>query len=564
MSSLRFASLSLLLVAAPAAAQPAPAPTMPTPLPGVAPWSPVDADGWPTGVSLETLRGLRACRFGEGMPGPGERIPCRPPARPEPVQWRWGLDWTNGVALGSDATTGAAQALGVELDFTLGHHLALGARYELMGVGLRTTPDDVTIARAQRFFAQARWRAFTDEVDRDAWAIGLGAGYGLAADAIGDDAPVARASLAREVGLYLDDENAGVAALELAYARTLGADTVDTVTASLRVGFEFNIAEPANVDQLDETWSRRAWSGADVFASPFMFGVGASLGYKLGDNLHLVGSGNYVFGRAPDTVEIEGLHGTVAALAGVRLGPAWPAPAPLYLQVQAGPGLVATDQGLERHAFLDAEFGVAFRGCSGRVSPGVRVRSQLDGGLDVMTGALVLSVAWGAGAGDGHGGCGPAVDDRGPIAYMPTPPPPPPAPMAPLPPAPPPITGGGEITGGGSVSGGGGVSGGGQVDVVITPPPPPRPIVIDVSLGAVFLGGLVQVRIDPRVLPLDRLRGVDVDVQITGPAAQLATFRAEVGAVLGRNGVAVRGWSELATSASEVHAIFTIYPPGAR
>ncbi|MBK9034176.1 MAG: hypothetical protein IPL61_23425 [Myxococcales bacterium] len=563
-------TLAALVAAAPAHAQPiAPAPSMPVP-PAAAPtpWSPVDDDGWPRGVSLESLRGLRPCRFGEVMPGPGARIPCRPAATPDPVQWRWGIDWTNGVALDSDVTTGAAQALGVELDFTFGHHLALGARYELMGVGLRTTPDDVTIARAQRFFAQARWRAFTDEVDRDAWALAVGGGYALNAAALGDDAPLARVALAREVGMYLDDENAAVAALEVAYTRRLGRDSVDTVAASLRIGFEFNIKEPGNVDQPDQVWSRRVWTGADVFASPVMFGMGASLGLRLADNLHLVASGNYVFGRAPDTVEIEGLHGTVAALGGVRLGPAWPAPAPLYLQVQAGPGLVATDRGLEQHLFADAEFGVGFRSCGGRVSPGVRLRGQLDDGVRVLTGAFVLSVAWGAGAGDGHRGCGgPAIDDLGPVAYMPMPPPEP-TPIAPPPPEPTSLTGGGTLDGSGAVVGGGGgttvVSGGAQVDVVVTPPPPPQPFELDVSLGAVFLGGAIQVRIDPRVLPLARLRGVDVDVRVEGPAAQLARFTGELSAVLGREGITARGWAQRATSSTEIHAIFTIYPPGSR
>jgi hypothetical protein len=35
-------------------------------------------------------------------------------------------------------------------------------------------------------------------------------------------------------------------------------------------------------------------------------------------------------------------------------------------------------------------------------------------------------------------------------------------------------------------------------------------------------------------------------------------------AVLGRQGIAVRGWSQLATSGTEIHAVFTIYPPGTR
>lgn len=561
MPSLRLASSLLFLVPAVAAAQgvPAPAPVMPLPPPAAIPWSPVDDDGWPTGVSLETLRGLRACRFGEVMPGPGERIPCRPAAHPEPVQWQWGLDWTTGVALENPATTGALHALGVEVDFTLARRFALGARYELAGVGLRSTPDDVSIRRHQRFFGHVRYRAFTDEVDRDAWALTVGGGYALGAPSLGGDAPLARVALAREIGLYLDDENAGTAALELAYTRSFGDDTIDTVTASARLGFEFNIAEPKNADQLDTPWSQRAWTGADIYASPFMLGFGVSLGYRLGGQLHAVGTGSYVFGRAPDSTELEGLHGTVSAQGGLRLGAGWPAPAPLYVQLTAGPGLVATDAGLERHTLADADFGVMFLSCGGMASAGVRLRAGIDDGVDVLSGGLFLRVAIGTGAGHGRGRCGPAVDERGPIAYMGTPPPPPPAPM--LPPPPPPIITPTTGAGTGTATGTGTVTGGARVDVVVAPP---QPIVIDVSLGAVFLGGLVEVRIDPRLLPLDRLRGVDVDVRIEGPSSQLARFTGEMSAVLGRQGIAVRGWSQVATSGTEIHAVFTIYPPGTR
>jgi hypothetical protein len=314
---------------APAAA-PAPAPgtspVMPTPLPGATPWSPVDDEGWPRGVSLEDLRGLRPCDLGERLPGPGEPIPCRPMARPEPVQWRWGLDWTVGAVFGRPTTTGASHALGVEVDVTRARSLALGVRYELGGYGLRGGGDEIQLARGQRFLGQVRWRAFTDEVDRDAWAVVAGAGYQLAADALGGDGPVARVGLAREIGLYLDDENAGVAALELAYSRGLTADAVEAVTASARFGFELNIVEPRNVHRVDRPWSERAWTGADVYASPFMLGLGVSLGARLSPRVHAVATGNYVFGRAEDSTELEGLHGALAVQAGVRLGAGWPAP----------------------------------------------------------------------------------------------------------------------------------------------------------------------------------------------------------------------------------------------
>lgn len=540
------------------AAAPAPAPetspVMPTPLPGATPWSPVDDEGWPRGVSLEDLRGLRPCDLGERLPGPGEPIPCRPMARPEPVQWRWGLDWTVGAVFGRPTTTGASHALGVEVDVTRARSLALGVRYELGGYGLRGGGDEIQLARGQRFLGQVRWRAFTDEVDRDAWAVVAGAGYQLAADALGGDGPVARVGLAREIGLYLDDENAGVAALELAYSRGLTADAVEAVTASARFGFEFNIVEPRNVHRVDRPWSERAWTGADVYASPFMLGLGVSLGARLSPRVHAVATGNYVFGRAEDSTELEGLHGALAVQAGVRLGAGWPAPAPLFVQLQAGPAAVATDAGLAGRWLADAELAFSFGGCGGAVAPGVRLRADVTDGVDALTGALVLNFALGRGAGDGR--CGPR--DRGPpVVYMPTEPPPPPAPpppaiaTAPTPPGPPPPVAPPVLD----------ATGSGTIAVAV---PRPTPIVIEVALGAVALGGLVEVRLDPRLLPLPQLVGADVDVVLEGPAEHLGRLGADLSAMLARHQVTARGWAIRPTGGAAVRAVFTIYPPGSR
>lgn len=542
--------LSMLAWIPAANAQPAPAPVMPTPS-GFEPepWSPVDDDGWPKGVSLEDLRGLRPCDLGEQMPGPGEQIPCRPMARPEPVQWRFGLDWTTGVVLGNDNVTGGAHALGVEADVTLARSLGLGLRYELLGAGLRGTDDDVDLARSQRFFGQVRWRAFTDEVDRDAWAIVAGGGYQLSDERLGGDGAVARLGLAREIGLYLDDENAATAALELAYSRGFATDAIHTVTASARFGFEGDIVEPRNVDQIDRPWSERAWTGADVYASPLMLGLGLSLGARLSPRIHAVATGNYVFGRSKESTELRGLHGTVAAQAGLRLDSGWPGPAPLFVQLQAGPAAVATDAGLTQRWLADAELALQFRACGGAVAAGVRLRADLDDGVDLVTGAFVLSVGLGRGAGRAR--CG---RDHGPPVVFMRRPPPPPVPVAPpaivtAPPPLPPPPASGTVDGGATVT----------VEVA-----PPQPIVIEVSLGVVALGGLVELRVDPRLLPLTRLRGVDFDVRVEGPAPHVARVAGEVAAILGRDGLRAGGWAQVATASAELRAVFTIYPPGAR
>jgi hypothetical protein len=104
---------------------------------------------------------------------------------------------------------------------------------------------------------------------------------------------------------------------------------------------------------------------------------------------------------------------------------------------------------------------------------------------------------------------------------------------------------------------GGDVSVGGTV--VVTPPEPPPPVVIEVELGAVLFGGAVQVRVDPRLLPLGRLRaGGLIDVRLEGPPDQLAAFEGELRAILGRERIAIQGWARVPTTGSRVRAVFTI------
>lgn len=559
-------SLALLLLlsgSGVAAAQPvmpsAPPPSAPPPSgpPPIAqpPWSPIDDEGWPRGVSLESMRGLRPCDFGEQLPGPGQVIECRPQLHVEQPQWRLQVDWTNGMSFGDAPTRGNVRGFGADLDFTFGRRLALGARYELLGIGLQpaVTRD---VWRSQRFFGQVRYRAFTDEVDRDAFTLVAGAGVALQSDGLGGDGLVARAGIAREVGLYLDDENAMIAALEVAYARSFGEVPVDTLTASLRFGFELNIAEPANLDSFDDPPDGRLWTGFDLWGSPFLLGIGGTLGYRLLDHVHAVSTTSYAYTfrrdqRAAADIPVDAIWATQA---GLRVDAGWPKQGgPLYLQAQVGPARIATDTGPRGALLADGEFGWMFGVCPGMLAVGVRVRTELEDELDFVSAGLVMRFGIGGGAPPAGQRCGgeraaPTMPTE-PIAYVPPPPPPP----RPVYVAPPPVVVGGEL--------GGRVEAGGRVEVVVTPP---RPIVIDVTIGAALLGGLVQVRIDPRLLPLDRLRGVDFDVRLEGPANLLPSGQAELRAVFGRERIAVGGWAGVATGSAELHAIFTIYPPGTR
>jgi hypothetical protein len=90
-----------------------------------------------------------------------------------------------------------------------------------------------------------------------------------------------------------------------------------------------------------------------------------------------------------------------------------------------------------------------------------------------------------------------------------------------------------------------------------------EPVVIDVDLGAAFYG--VQVHVDPRLLPFDRLRGAGfVQVELSGAAGAIGAFQGELSAALGRGGVRVDAWASAPTGESVVRARFTIWPPGTR
>jgi hypothetical protein len=554
---MRFFLASLILVAAagPAGAQPVVAEPIPTAEPD---WSPYDDDGWPRGVSLEDVRHLRPCGPDEELPGPGEVIHCRPLVLPEPIQWSFGADWTTGIVAGDAPLTGGAHALGLQLDFGLSNRIQLGARYELIGFGLHDLdPDALDIGAGHRLFGQLRYRLFTDEVDRDAWAFTVGGGYAFQEAIIGGHAPAVRAAIGREVGMYLDDENAVTAALELAYERTFAEIRTEAVLASARLGFEVNIREPDNLGTADTPHSDRYYNGGDLYAGPVL-GLGYTLGVPLGRHLELVGTGSFMFGHTD--LRQQGYAGAQWALqAGPRLSAGWPSPAPLYAQLQAGPAWISAEPQREIITAADLEVGAAlFAGCGGAIDLGLRFRGEVDGGVDLMSGTMLLRVvlgnARGRAGGRRCGGGGP------PVAYMPTPPrvhqpiEPHRPPAAPTP----------------------AVQVPGQVDVDVDldndagaggtiAVEPPEPVVIEVELGAVAFGGLVEVSIDPRLLPLARLRGAGfVEIELSGPDGTLAGYQASLSALLDREGLAVDAWSFASSGGSVIRARITIWPPGSR
>lgn len=506
-------------------------------------WTPLDDDGWPRGVSLEEMRALRPCRYQEQLPGPGQPIPCRPIVIPGSPQWALGLDWTTGIAAARGVdVTGGAQAMGVQLDFGLSRSLQLGARYELMGLGTPSTTTDPTtsVGASHRLFGQARWRLFTDEADRDAFVLTAGGGVALQEDSLGGVSPTARVAIARETGMYLDDEHAMTMGLELAYEQSLDDARLAALLVSARLGFELNIREPRNLGTADEPASARHWSDGEMWAGPSL-GLAYSHGYALGQHLALVGTASYLFGRTEVTKQ-HGLDESAqwAVQAGARVLTGWPSLVPAYAMIQAGPAWIAEDPGRRVAAMADAELGLQLGlTCGAAVDVGFRLRGEiLEEGVEISTGMIVLRLAVGGGIDPRSAG----TCSRGPtMVTMPTPPPEPVQVVVVTEPEPEP-----EIQTSTSTS----TTTTGEVVV--------EPVVIEVELGVVIAGGLVQIRIDPDVIPLDRLAGL-VEVELSGPRAVLLEYERKLRAHLG--GVSIDSWANVATSGSVVRAKFTILPP---
>lgn len=527
----RFAVLAALLCGPTAFAQPA------DPY-----WTPVDDAGWPRGHSMESLRTLRTCKPGELSAEAGAPIQCRPSAIVGTSHLAFGVDWTTGVAL-DDRTSGGAQAFGVELGYALTRSLQLAGRYEVMGYG-----DTMTTATgvSQHVLGLAKWRLFTDEADRDAWTLGLGGGWAFRDAMLGGAAPLARASIAREVGLYLDDNNTVNAAIELAYERALDERGASAVLGSLRFGFELDVREPTNLGTADDDrrGGHRHRTSFDLLVSSGL-GLGLSVALQATERIALVSSATYLFGDTDFKQQsFDGASWAVQAGPHVALLRNWATP---YVGVQAGAAWYSQPDGLERLWIATPELGLRMQGCDAKIDLGAWVRTDLVNDFEVLAGGMVVRGAF--------GGCGGRGEPRFATPYVPPPPPP-----AIEPPA---VTVDTRVDV--DVGVGAGVDVGGSVAVEV------KPVVIEVQLGAALLGGALSVRVDPRLLPIDRLRGAGfVEVQLTGPSAVLQRYQAELGATIGRAGARVDAWAVVPTgdtirsSAQAVRAKLTIWPPGSR
>lgn len=478
-------------------------------------WGPLDADDWPRGFSQEDLRGLPDCGP-QGLPRVyGAPITCRPHLTRFAPAWSIGVDWTTGATFGDVPTAGGAHGWGVETHFALSRNLQLGARYEMLGVSVARMPGEGEHAEmAQHVLASAKLRLWTDEAARNALTLGGGAGIAIHGDALGGVAPMWRASLAREVGLFFK-RHASLLAFELAYERTLDSTPMHAVLASFRGGAEVNVIAPNNIDER-ATPTPRTTSFHMLLSAWWGFGIGTGL--PIAGPLSWETTGDFLTNVTSDHPVFRGYHGAQwSARTGLRVDAGI-----FYLLGQAGLSWYAYDPKGELDRVAHGELGFNI----GRLLRiGGWLRWNLDDTFD--SAGLVFTFVTGGGR---WGARVPRLEMEREWT---------------------------TVRGGGSVHVDASANVGVGVDVVV------EPVVIEVPLGASVFG--VAVTIDPRILPIDKLRRAGfVQVELSGPSGALGDFRAQLSGTLDSRGVHVDGWTSVETSARVVRAKFTIWPPGTR
>lgn len=501
-----FAALAVVLVAPSARAE----------------FDPIGANGWPKGETVESLRALPRCE-GPLRGEPGAAITCRPAIVGGGAPIAYSTDWTTGLSLG-EAGSGGSQAWGHELLVAVTRSLQLGGRYELMGTGLADDRRQTTTL-GHHLFALARYRRFTDEVTRSAWAFGAGVGW-----AVGDTGePLARLSIGHDFGMYVGSTSALTSGLELAYERSLGDASQQHVVGSLKVGFELGVREPKH---LGETPPARlpAALHVGILAMPAVsFGFDVAVGFHR-RHLGWESSLGFLFGMTDDG-KLTGLAGGQwSAFSGPRV--TWWNVA--YAQAQVGAAWVAGDEGGTLEAQWHGELGIAL-GC---VETGVWMRQSFAG--EHLTGGMLFRVGRSRGPSLCGGGGGRPAQPRFAVEQLP-PPPSPPAPEAIV------VTREPEPV----------------VDVVVVPPPVVvrvEPVVIDLEVTLVQVGRALVLQLDPRSLPIERLRTGRVAIELAGSPRLLAGAELQLRQLLGAAGIRVDAWARVAAPGAGVRVRFTIQP----
>ena len=524
---------------------------------------------WPRGGA--TFRGLPPCEPGALIPSAytGQPYTCHPPFRDPGMEVVNHFVLAPGVGFAGDDVD-RAFAGGFDLSIFPTRGFGIGA--EWLAVRMRQTghdrdgdgllDDQTSNLRLHHITARLLARVYTDESARRSFGFFAQGGYAFSLTDRVPNMPVVGGGLTWSFGAIANGDFAADLEIGLRYLQGLGAgerSEYRSVLMTFGVGFASRLHAPRN-------FSERPVSG------PFRFSFAPVVGVQKGHGAMVtgeVGIGLSVHPvleprlraelgalttddarselRAPYSRVVLGSAGLRAYL---RMG------VPLWAEVGAGAiGVFGdTPREIDPGAFADMRAGVTLVGCGGGVTMSLRYRAGVAGGyrgehffgvgLEFTVGnyahlkQYARRTSWTA-------SCPAPAPGRNP--EPPAPPPPPPAPV-------PEVETSTEIQAG--------------VDVQVRIPEVAieiEPVTIEVVIGYVLFGGALDMRLNVASLPLQQLRSAGwVEVQIVGPPAARARARAELNAVLDREGVRVDAQAEAEGEGAvqAVKAVFTLWPAG--
>jgi hypothetical protein len=456
-------------------------------------------------------------------------------------------------------TTGSIFQFDVQTDLYLTRAFGVGLRYRYLHAQTDGDRESLTLHPVS---AGLRLRIFNDEADREAWIFEPEGGYAFVGGGRAEGGPFAGLTIARNFGNFISEGGSANGALTLSALQGLGSMVdVRIITVGLRLAPSFNAFAPHNVDvprratrlhfTVGAKWYMLGgrWGTTDAFAlSP---GGAITFGLPVTRWLEPIVQADVTYFQPLQRDGASPL--AYAFLGGLRIR--MNGFAPLYLsglagwQVVSGRAPLAFGDG----ALFDAGFGFNGAMCGGSIQLGVHYRRGFSHEAENFNAVMfVVGATLGSRAGSvGEGPldhvrpyrCSPPSVARAPLPPPPPrPPPPPPPPPTFVPP---------------------------RVDLRVEVPRvtvAAEPVEVSVPIGAVLFGGLVRFQVNVSALPIDRLvRAGWVTVRVEGPPDVLPQATAEIRAALDARGVAVQGYAMAAIpGASEVRAVFTLWPPGTR
>ncbi len=489
---------------------------------------------WPP---AQRLQGRPECAPGTPLPPPGAPFPCRWPLPPGGPEVSLNVGVATGLVSSDSFTTGSVFQLEAQADLFVTRAFGLGARYRFLNA--QTDGDRESLA-LHPVSAGLRFRLFDGESARRSWTFEPEGGYAFATGGRSEGGPFVGLSVARGVGDFVNESTSANLAVVLSAMQGLAAlSDVRVFTLGLRLSPSFNafapldVATPPRAPSFHYTWGVKWFMLGGSFGARDALTLSPGFAFVLGlpvtrwfEPVAQVDMAYWL--RTANTDEPAPI--VYSFLGGVRVR--MNGLAPLYASALGG-WQIATGRSPRAFgdgAIVELGFGLNLLPCGGALQIGAHYRRGVShDAVDFNALFLVLGGTFGSRVG--------SVGEA-------------------------PLDGGAPTRCGSSPTLQSPEARGGYAGAQVAA----RPVEVSVVIGAALLGGLVQFHIDPSVLPIERLvRAGYVTVRVEGPPEALPQASAELHAALDARGVTVQHSATVAIAgASEVRAVFTLWPQGAR